>query len=384
LIETPALQGIRNQVLAKLWEACVMDHLQADLQCGDRAMLNGVIRATQDGVLISINGFSENAEQLLERMIHAAQNCLPDRTTFSIQQSRLRRESDNFDLLSAKEQVCSLFRAACTAETITPQQLSEELWAIRHEDLLSFSHTLFHKNFVKGSLYGNLDRTDAIRIAKATCEKFFGLAYTREIAPEKKSPLPKLGEIHLLEIVSSSPNSSLLLGCQTTVRSPEEKARHNAATLLLKETLPRSIEVTSFQEDMTSFTQLIIEREKEYGVELLAHMDRLLAPLAFCPEKAVAIAKHIEESLLAHPLSLKEKGEQMSAICFQHNSDHNQGIHHARALGRLSGEEIVDCTRELLIQLRHRSLAICVRPPLERVLPDLEEPKRTTMEALKG
>ncbi len=138
-------------------------------QTGYEAHLAGLgfdITPSEYGLIFTLSGFSEKAENLFETVLRTAKDALPSPQNFEIYKDYLLKEYENEGRQSPVRQAGTIIKSILYRDYITPLDKLDTLQTLSLEDLTQFSQQFFERTFVEGILFGNLTKADAQDIAQ--------------------------------------------------------------------------------------------------------------------------------------------------------------------------------------------------------------------------
>lgn len=177
----------RRVLLQKLFVLALNDRLQEQRQLFELAGIDVGITGTAEGVLLSINMFSDREEVFLdELMLNIEQiKLLPQR--FAVHKDLVSRDLESFKFEWAAKQAYDILKSLILRPRWVATELVQELPTITINDLEQYKTEFLQQMQVELLVHGNLSRDKATKIFKKVREKL-NLNITRSATPS----LPKL------------------------------------------------------------------------------------------------------------------------------------------------------------------------------------------------
>lgn len=180
-IKTPHVEmgNASKTVLADLYVKSVSDALTAYSYSASQAGLNYSIRRTDYGIGITIDGYSENADLLLDEIVKTLKQVQPSEEQFNLFKDSLLRDYQNFAKKLPIQQSFEALKSLVYKKFTTEKQKAAAIQRITYEKFKEYISHILKETYIEGMLYGNMNRKQA----DATVAKLFQAL--------KSSPYPK-------------------------------------------------------------------------------------------------------------------------------------------------------------------------------------------------
>lgn len=186
-LRTPAIsrRSPASFVLGDLFILAVKDALNSYTYPASIAGLHFDIEREENGISISIDGYSEKADLLYLNILKGLKEFQPDENRFNIFKAALERQYLNGAVDAPFIQALEMLKAALYKNYITNKQKADLIKKVTFDDFSQFIQILFQKIYVQGMLYGNLNETKAKYLSNELLSLFDGQTYPK-IELEKK------------------------------------------------------------------------------------------------------------------------------------------------------------------------------------------------------
>ncbi len=176
------------------------------------------IQRKHNGIEITLEGYSENAEKLYEKIIQKMVHLKLSESKFKIVKNSLDRKYLNFSKASPLKQSIELFRSLLYEHYVTEWQKAS---AIRKADFKKFREwlsQLYHFTYTEGVLYGNLKEKDARKIVNLTRDTFYNGIYPKPDQLKKEViVIPQNEGPYYVESRTKSMGNAVLLAVETPI-----------------------------------------------------------------------------------------------------------------------------------------------------------------------
>lgn len=151
-------------VLLDLYLKALENEVRSLSYQGMLASLNFNTLPIEDGLSITISGYSEKAPLFFKDMIAFLRQVNPTDEEFLIYKDSLAKEYMNSTLEPPLQQAKEFFNAIIFEKYITDKKKASALVNLTKKDLLNFVSTLYSKTYVEGIVYGNLSEIEALEL----------------------------------------------------------------------------------------------------------------------------------------------------------------------------------------------------------------------------
>ncbi|MBF5059831.1 insulinase family protein [Candidatus Neptunochlamydia vexilliferae] len=178
---TPSIDGSAHQsVLLDLYLYTLDEKLAPTLSFAEAASLNTSCRAGNMKLYLQINGFSEKAPLLLEKVLTTLKSCKMTKEEFELYTTSLKSSYANqgkaMPIAQANEILGNLLFNNAPLHT---EKLAA-LESLTYEEYLTFADHLFKETYTEGMLIGNMTQTDAERVWQMVQEKLGSAPYPKK------------------------------------------------------------------------------------------------------------------------------------------------------------------------------------------------------------
>jgi|694.fasta_scaffold03504_12 insulysin len=214
-LKTPYIENGHAQkvVLGELFIKFLEEALSPSSYPATAAGLNYEIRLSDNGIRISIDGYSEKAPLLLKEVLQKLKELPINQDLFKLYKDIKQREYQNFSLNSPLIQTSEVLKSVLYKEFTTARQKSAALRKINYEKFTEFAKKLFESIYVQGVMYGNMTDEQAKQMGDLILNHFQeSAAYPVEAQPQVKIILlpEKGGPFYLENKISVEGNAALL------------------------------------------------------------------------------------------------------------------------------------------------------------------------------
>lgn len=191
-IKTPQIEmgNALQAVLADLYVKSVKEALTAYSYIASQAGLNYSIETTNFGIEISIDGYSENADLLLDEIIKTLKQVKPTQEQFHVYKDSLEREYLNFSKKMPIQQAIESLRTAIYKKFTSEKQKAAAISRVTYDKFLEYASHIFDETFVEGIFYGNMSKKQAEAIVTKLNHALQSLPY-----PKGKLKRPEVIEL---------------------------------------------------------------------------------------------------------------------------------------------------------------------------------------------
>ncbi|VVC86828.1 unnamed protein product [Leptidea sinapis] len=358
LVSPLAYSEPRNCNLTTLWVLLLRDSLQQFAYAAELASLRWSIGNVRHGISITVDGYDDKQQILLEKIIDKVVNFKADPKRFEIMKENHIRAIKNFEA-EQPYQHAVYQQALCLSEMVwTRCQLLESAVNITPEQLDEYTSRVCRQLHIEGIVFGNVTRERALKLADSIENKFpkdgvpllaQQLLLTREVEMEK-------GSWYLRETenkVHKSSCASLYYACG--LREP----RDNVTLELLAQTLSEPcFHVLRTQEQLGYIVFSGVRRSNGVqGLRVIVQSDKHPAHLedridAFLDGSLEYLEKMTDEEFLKHRGSLAaqrlERPKRMNTKAAQLWSEINAQMYNFDR-ARMEVEQLNTVTKQELV-----------------------------------
>ncbi len=376
LVKTPAINAGRPEsiVLADLWIRSIKKTLSPYSFEAELAGLDYDIDLEDNGIKITLNGYSENAPRLLKDILAAVAKLDLDEEKFQEYKKALQQHYRNYDFKSPYLQGLDLIKEIIYKRftSFVEKQIAAE--ALTYDSFKKFSQNIFDQTYIEAVFYGNIE----LDSSKKVWENLLALSpapYPEKDRLEKEvGILPEdSGPYYLEKTINTKGNALILL-----IENPDFSFKNYGAQEILSEMMStpffdelRTKQQTAYiignleEEIQKVFFQFFVLESYSYDPrDLLARLELFIEVFAHSlnhkkdtKEKFESTKGSLINKLKNPPENLKEKGKQLAEIVFKHEADFDWIQKRIEGLQSLSFEEFIDYAEKTLSKNNKRRLA---------------------------
>jgi insulysin len=363
-------------VLADLFVKNATETLSAISYPAGLAGLNFNVERKEYGILITIEGYSENAYLLLGQILTQFQNKLSEQN-FKIYKSALLRQYQNFSKESPLKQASEMMKNLIYKNYTTEREKAAVLKKITYGKYNEFAESFLKQNYIQGFLFGNMTEKQAQVIAQQIPNEVGGEPYLPKdqpkteviILPENKGPF------YIENKFNIQGNAAFL-----AIENPEFTFQKRAAQQILMQAIsePFFAQLRTKQQKgyIVSSSAEEIERElfNIFAVQSNTHDPRdLLArfelfiesylqeiTLELTEERFTNIKKALI-NLVSHPAkNIQEMGELLNRLAFKYEQDFEWINKRIEGFNQLSYSQFLTFAKEFLGRDNKRQVGFLV------------------------
>jgi insulysin len=384
-IKTPTVDRYNAEsiVLADLYLRSVREALNP---LAYQALLGGLnfnIDRSDEGIKLSISGYSQKAHILLEEILKVIKTVTPTEKQFSLYKDSLRRDYQNFSKETPLTQGMETLRTVVYQEYITAADKAKAIRKINYKTLLQFRDNLYKRSYIEGFLYGNLDERQARAVWRELKRTLASLPYSpQDHVPLKVVSLPTdQGPYYLSRQVKPAGNAVILM-----VQNGPYTFKQRAAHQVLSQAMDRPFFSALRTKQQTGYivftTDQVIEKQlfSFFAVQSATHDVRdLLArfelwiegfmqeldEVTFPVERFDTIRHALVTKLKQPPKNLHEQASMIRTFAFEHDADFAFVKKRVSAFEALTYDDFLEFAGRVNGRLNKQRLAIMVRGTID-------------------
>jgi insulysin len=378
-IKTPAITSgtPSKEVLAELFCYNLMENLNPLNYAAKVAELNYDISPSSNGIMVTITGYSENAEKLFDTLIGKLKDSLPTPEHFKLYKEDLIRDYRNRAHEGPLKSSFEAFHSIIYESYSTSAQKADALEQVSYDDYKDFNASLFLQTFTEAVIFGNVGETQAEGIWSKLEKLLDSTPYPKNeqfvdkviILPEEKGP-------HAVQINVETPANAAMLA----IEFPDFSFRGRAAQQILAQAMSSEFFATLRTKQQTGY--LIASNAEEYQKKLFSYFavqssthdprDLLARFELFIESFLQDLDNHLSqsrfelikssliESLMSTPQNLTEAGLLLNRLAFKIDADFSWMEKRIQGFKELTYEEFVDFSHQFFNRQNKRRLAILV------------------------
>lgn len=221
-------------VLAELFVKAVKESLNTLSYPAQAAGLQYELSVEEDGIQLTIDGYSAKAHKLLEEILNHLLHLEPNKERFEIYKDSLLREFQNFAKETPLKQASEALKSILHKRFSTSKEKAQAINSVSFEQYTHYLQNLFNKVYFQGVLYGNLTEKEG----KAIVEKL-SAAFPKPTYPFKDQPKPEIvvlpengGPYYIEKEIQGQGNAVIL-----TIEKPEFSFINRAAQQILMQAM---------------------------------------------------------------------------------------------------------------------------------------------------
>ncbi len=379
-IKTPAINASMPEtiVLADLYVKEVMEVLNAYTYPASIAGLNFAINHTDNGLTISIDGFSAKAEVLFLDLLSELKRFRPREYQFKIFKEILTRQYQNTALEKPLTQASEILREAIYKHFVTDKRKAIEIKKITFERFEEFVDALFNKTYVEGMMYGNLTKERAKHVTAELLAIMSSQPYPKEermakalvILPQDRGPF-------FIDAKTKAQGNAAILAIEMLPFSFQSRAAQQIlmqamreaffSTLRTKQQTGYIVMSNAEELELHLFNIFAVQSNTHMGADLLARFELFiegfiqeLAISEITPERFENIKRTLVMTLKQPPKSITEMGMTLNRFAFGYNGDFDWLQKRIRGYEELSYNTFLDIARQTMNKFNKRRLAVLV------------------------
>ena len=380
-IKTPAIvnQDPAKVVLTDLYIKCLEETLQPYSYPAQLADLSYEVSRTTNGLLISLFGYRDNAEALLEIILAHLKHCTPTERSFAIFKNSLLRQYRDFNQESALEQGIETYQNILFESSSTHEERAKALEKVSYEALSEYIEHLFDQTYLEGLLYGNVSENQALQVWKKIQASLSSHPFpSDQRLVERVLVLPTQSGPYMIEQSISSSAHAVILGIQEAPFSFKKRAAQQILAQAMNSAFYSTLRtkqqtgylIFSKAEDFNKhlFTFFGVQSATHDPRDLLARFELFIESFLQEMETSELTQEHFEnirQSLLNtlqnSPKNLLETGHLLKTLAFKYEGDFDWMSKRIQALKDLTYEEFLEIAKQFLGKQNSRRLALLIR-----------------------
>ncbi|MCP5470054.1 MAG: insulinase family protein [Chlamydiales bacterium] len=365
----------KSQVLADLYCHAVSEKLNTLAYNAAMAGLNFSLSPARNGVVLSIEGYSDKAATLLVSVLEYMQKGTPTKEEFELYKNLAKRDYMNRANASALKQGGEILWNVLYAEHCGMKAKCAVLDTIRYSDLVRFCDRVWNRSYCEAMLYGNHQEEAGHNVVTLLNKHFSKEAYPPHLHPKvETAAIPSTS--YFVE-QSKLPSNALILTMDLGDFTFEKRAAQEILSKGLEEPFFSELRtrqqtaylVTNWAQEIerhlytffaiqssTHETRDLLARFELFLENSLQHLKREIIP----QERFEAIRTALIEKLEKPAENLVKMGAVLHTLAFDYESDFKWLEKRKEALEELSYDKFVAYAEEFLGKENKRRLAICI------------------------
>ncbi len=375
-LKTPEMEGSAfSRVLFDLYIRSLSEKLSSTLFFANQAGLHLSLSQSDDKLFVISSGYSEKTPLFLKTLFEALHEVSPTAAEFEIYKQSLLSNYDNASKELPLKQSFYLLNSILLNNSPTPQARYEALEEMTYEQFLAFANALFQKVYVEGTIYGNLNSSEALQIWNNYKEAVRPSAFPKTDHYKKAVLIPsdQEGPFMIVQSTERQGNGTLLLIHEGPF-SMENRAIQQILSAALQDDFFDTLRTKQHTGYIAASWDIEIEEQlfQLFGVqsitheppELLARFDLFLEkftrdlPQKISLERFNTLKQTLIKELEMPPENLQSKATQLHQLAFDKKGDFDWLQKRSATVQSLSYETFVKQAQLALSRQNHRRIAI--------------------------
>lgn len=380
-IQTPSINASSAEsiVLADLFTTSILDSLSAYTYPASLAGLGFEIHPTDNGLTITIEGYSDKARVLFFDLLKGIKDFRPTQNKFKTLKKQLQREYQNAALDKPLSQASELFQDIIYKYFVTEKQRAAIIPKITFEKFEEFAANLFSKTYVEGTLYGNLTEDQA----KEITQQLFATLDSQEYPPsahlsKEILTLPHDKGPFYLEATTEAQGNAAILALEIVPYSFRARAAQQIlmqamrepffSTLRTKQQTGYIVTSQADEFELHLFNTFAVQSNTHTPQDLLARFELFIE--GFLQEMSKSeisldrfenIKRGLIVSIRPPPKSVSEMGASLNRLAFKYGADFQWLDKRIKALEELNYVDFLEIASEMLGKNNKRRLAVLLK-----------------------
>jgi insulysin len=371
-------------VLGDLYEKQMMEALKDISYPASQAGLTFTIERTDEGISLSVEGYSEKAALLFHDILKEMKSFKPSEKLFKMFKEILDRQYQNTALEKPLAQATEYLKDKLYKAFVTDREKALAIKNVTYSQYEEFCSHLFKKYYVQGLLYGNEEADAAGRISDKIFSELKGKPFPKEEqAVDEVITLPEDKGPFYFEFKGKTPSNVAILAIETVPYTYRDRASQLILMQAMNQPFNASLRtkqqtgyiVTSRAEELELhlFNTFAVQSSTHNGRDLIARFELFIED--FMQElKEVNVPRqrfeNIRNALVKTfeqpPTNLIDMGKMLNRLAFGYDGDflwRQKLIDNFKAL---SYDEFIDYAVKAMGKQNKRRLAILLKGPLSQ------------------
>ena len=364
----------KSIILKELYIKALTDVLDSTFYAAKDAGLYPVIYSDNFAINISISGYSEKAEVLLEDILKNIKNLKVSKEKFNLYYDSYLNDLISFQIMMPFYQANDYLNSILIKSNVSSSQKLSKIKSITYQDFIDFKKNIFKKSYIKGFISGNLTVKDAesiwLDIKDTLAIKPF---HKKDHYKKKVLNLEKNGPYSIHNHTKAMGNSTVLLIEQNPLTF-KNRASQTILSQALKEaffTELRSKQKTAyiahskdFEIEGTLFQYFAVQSNTHDVNDLLSRFE------IFIDDYLQDLTKNIDKTRFEYlkntlitelempPKNLNEQSSKLYTLAFDYGSDFSWYKKRIEGLKNISYEEFIKTSKDSLSKQNKKRVAI--------------------------
>lgn len=364
-------------VLLDLYIKNAQEALSAMSYPAQMAGLNFSLERKEDGLVITLEGYSDKAQLLLKEVLKGMK-AEASESLFKVHKSSLLREYQNNVKDSPLSQASEMLKSLIYKRYATQKEKASAVKKITFAKFSEFTKVLLNSNYVRCTLYGNMSEKQAKELAQISLADLGGEAYPlQEQLKTEIITLPDDGGPYYIENKIRVQGNAALLAIESIDFSFKKRAVQQILMQAISEPFFAQLRtkqqtgylVTSYGEEIERklFNLFAVQSNTHEPRDLLARFEAFIEGYLQELDKELTEKRfnNIKVALIdkaSHPAkNIHEMGELLNRLAFKYDGDFAWMDKRVEGLQALTYAEFLTMSKEMLGKENKRRAAILLK-----------------------
>ncbi len=380
-IKTPEIQNGKTSkvVLGDLFVKSVNEAVSKFSYDAQMAGLDYTIETTDNGIGITLKGYSENAHLLFAEILKRLKEIHPSDDKFNIYKQTLTRQYQNAAKESPLTQATELFKSAIYKNYSTDKQKLNAIRKVNFEMYNQFATGIFNQTYVEGIVYGNITEDQAKAMTQQLLQVLGGKPYPKEDQPKKLViELPANAGPFFIESTTKSKGNAVILAIEAEKFSLKERAAQQIImqdmgqdffeTLRTKQQTGYIVGSSDEETERHLFDYFAVQSNSHNVRDLLARFELFIEQYlqemgkTGFNEESFNVTKQSLLTILQQPQnSIEEAGKLLKTLAFKYDGDFDWIDKRIEGFKTLAYQEFLTIAKDTFGRQNKRRLAILLQ-----------------------
>lgn len=376
-IKTPAIDVAKSDsiVLGDLYVKHINEALSDFSFPATLAGLEFSIERKNNGINVSIEGYSDKARRLAIEIIKTLKEAHVHEQKFKLYKSSLIRQYQNTDLENPLLQAYDIFKSIIYQKYTTDKNKLLAIRKITFDQFDQFSRSIFNSVYIEGMLYGNMTKPEAKELVQQIVSTLDSKPYLKnDQLKEAVIVLPEDTGPYYLESKTKTQGNAVILSIESLPYTFQSRAAQQIlmqamkdpffAELRTKQQTGYIVDSQADEFELHLFNTFLVQSNSHEGRDLLARFELFIENFLQEIENSISEQRFnkIKEALLITlrqaPKNISEMGNLLHKLAFKFEGDFNWIEKRIKGLEALSYSDFIILARKSLGKQNKRRLGI--------------------------
>lgn len=389
-IKTPAIDvaNPKSIVLGDLYVKNAADLLSDFTYPATLAGLEFSLTRSDNGLLITIDGYSDKAKNLFFNIIKTLKDPRPREPKFKIFKNSLLRQYQNAALENPLEQAYDMLKSIIYKQYATNKAKAAAIRGITFDQFDQFVSTIFNKIFIESTLYGNSSKQESKELVDQLLVILDSHPYPKtEQLKKEVIVLPENAGPFFLEMKSKAQGNAAVLAIEAMPFSFQTKAAQQVLMQAMKDPFfddLRTKQQTGYlvlnqpeEFELHLFNTFLVQSNSHDVRDLLARFELFIEQFLQEMEQSSLPKQRFENikqaltfTLQQPPNNISEMGSLLHKLAFTYQGDFDWRTKRIKGLQDLTYTDFVTIARQTMGKQNKRRLGILLKGivPTDKVL----------------